>query len=327
MSQVSTVSQSAATVGRSWALRLAAVGAAVGGLLLTTAIGRSTLSTAALGFIELPIIILLWATPCAVMGFCAGYLVTTRRMGGQFTALPVPLAALVLLVVAVPSMTYVVSNLATGWEVGRVAAMNGEELQRVLASRYFGANPFVLAAVAQNPRASAAVLHQIAMRTDPRLHEKQWSIFNLMGSNTDGLAVMRLVARNPNADGETLEILSHSDSNYVRADVAMSPNRLSEQTLWRLGQRSDRIMQWAAARNPETAPSVLARLSLSSDETVRSNVAANPSASSDDLARLGHDPQFNVRRSVASNPSAPLEVVESLRRDPDPRVRAVFQTR
>jgi Leucine rich repeat variant len=319
-------SQSPTTVGRRWALRLAAVGAGLGAWLLTSAIGRSANSTAVLGFIELPVVMLFWAIPCAVMGFCAGYLVAARRLGGQLTSFPALLAAVVLLVVAAPSMTYVIGNRAVGWQVGHVASMDEKALEGVLASRLFGTNPFVLAAVAQNPHATATVLHQIAVRPDPRLHEKQWSLFDVMGSNSKGLAVMRLVARNPNVDSETLEILSHSNDSYVRSDVAMSP-KLSEQTLWRLGQQSDQTMQWAIARNPKTEQSVLTQLCLNSDEYVRSNVAGNPSASPDILAHLASDPVFHVRRGVASNPNTPPEVRESLRHDPDPRVRAVFSTR
>jgi hypothetical protein len=320
------MNQSAARTGFAWALLLGALGGGVGAVLLTTAIGRSAISTAALGFIELPIVMFLWAMPFAAMGFCAGYLLAARRMGSQFTTFRMLLAGLVLLSLAVTSTAYVTTNLATGWEVGRVAAMNEGELEWVLASKYFGANPFVLAEVAQNPRASAAILHQIAMRKDPQLNEKLWSIFDVMGANKHGLAVMRLVARHANVDSQTLEILAQSGNGYVLSDVAMNP-KLSDQTLRRLAQRSDPMMEWAIARNPKTPASVLTRLSQSSDEYVRSNVAGNPSASAGDLARLGQDPQFNVRRSVASNPSAPLDVVEALRNDPDARVRAAFPTK
>ena len=310
---------------RRWALGLAAVGAAAGAVagawLLTASIGRSTSSTAAFSFIELPFAMLVWATPCAVMGFCAGYLIGARRLGGRL--FPALLATLVLLGIAVPSLAYIIGTQAIAREVGRVASMDEKALEGVVASERFGTNPFVLAAVAENPHAGTALLHEIAIRPDPRLHEKLWSYFDVMGSNRKGLAVLRLVARHPNVDGETLELLANSDNSYVRSDVALSP-KVSEQTLRRLGQEPDPLMQWAIARNPKA---VLVQLSLSADESVRSSVASNPSASPDILARLASDPVFHVRRGVASNPNTSPEVRETLRHDPDPRMRAVFPSR
>jgi hypothetical protein len=320
------MSLSAARAAFRWAVLLGVLGGGVGAVLLTKAIGRSTSSTAALSFIELPIVMFLWGAPCAAMAFCAAYLLAARRVGRQLPTFRMLLAGLVLLVLAATSITYIITNLATGWEVGRVAAMDEGQLERVLASKYVGANPFVLAAVAQNPRASAGILRLIASRKDPQLHEKLSSLFDTMGSNTHGLAVMRLVARHPNVDGETLEILAQSDNDYVLSDVAMNP-KLPEQTLRRLEQRSGQMMEWAIARNPKTLASILTHLSQSSDEYVRSNVAGNPSASPDDLARLAHDPVFHVRRNVASNPRTPPEVRAALRDDPDPRVRAEFLRR
>jgi hypothetical protein len=280
-----------------WAVLLGALGAGVGAVLLTTAIGRSTISTAALGFLGLPTVMVLWAVPCATMGFCAGYLVAARRLGRPVTSFPMRLAALGLLAVAVPSTASVLTNLATGREVGRVAAMSEGELQRELASKCFGANPFVLAAVALNPRANASALRQIATREDPGLQQKLGSIFDVMGSNRHGLAVMRLVARHPNVDAETLEILAHSDNAYVLSDVALNP-KLSEPAMRRLEQQSNPLLDWALARNPRTAPSVLARLSRSSNESVRANVAANPSAPADVWETLRHDPVPRVAAAV-----------------------------
>jgi hypothetical protein len=305
-----------------WALLAAAVGGGSGAFLLTRAIGRSTISTAALGFIELPVVMFLWAAPCAVLGFSAAYFLLAARNGRGATFRAI-LAGFVSLAVAVPSAAYVIANLAIGRQVARVKTMNEEELNGVLASSCFGANPFVLAAVAQNPRASSSILRRIAARKEPQLHEKLWSIFNIMGSNTHGLAVMRLVARNPNVDAETIELLAHSNNGYVLADVAMSP-KISEQTLRRLENSSDQVLVWTISRNPKTPVSVLTRLSQHSDEYVRSYVAANPSTAPEDLARLSTDSQFEVRRSVALNRNTPGNILQALRHDPDERIRAAF---
>ncbi|MGO9832449.1 MAG: hypothetical protein ACLPJH_20180 [Myxococcaceae bacterium] len=300
-----------------------ALGAAAGATLLTTAIARSTLSTATFGFLELPVVLTQWAAPSAAMGFCAGYWVAARRMGGPRPDVRQLLAALGLLAIGVPSASYVFSNLATSWEVGRVANMGEEELEHLLASKRFGTNPFVLAQVAQNPRASPALLRDIALRQDPRLHQKLWNIFDTLGSNRRGLAVMRLVARHPNVDGETLDILAQSEDGYVLSDVASNP-KLSPESRRHLEERSDAVLQWALAGNRKTAPGTLDRLSRSPADSVRQAVAANPSAAPDVLARLGEDAQADVRRNVAANPSASPETRRALAQDSDGRVKAAL---
>jgi hypothetical protein len=192
------VKPSAARRGLRWALLLGVIAGVAGGVLCATAIGQSTISTAALGFFfDLPIVSFQWALTGGLVGFFAGYLVEERRMPRPLITFRSFLAGLVLLAVAGLSTVYVVSNLAISWEVHRVKAMDHEDdLQRALHSRFFGANPFVLAEVVQDPAANAAILREIAIRSDPELHEKLWSIFDLMGSNRHGLAVMRLVSRN-----------------------------------------------------------------------------------------------------------------------------------
>jgi hypothetical protein len=230
----------------------------------------------------------LWGVPSAVLGFCAGYLLAARRAGRPMATLLMLLAGFVFVVVAAAGAAFVSGNLCTGREVRRVAGMSSAELERELTSRRFGANPFVLAAVAQNPRASASTLRQIATRQDVQLHQKLGSLFDVMGSNTRGLAVMRLVARHPNVDADTLEILSHSDDDYVLSDVALNP-KLAEPALSRL-ERGGPELDRALAHNPKTAPPVLARLSRSSNAWVRAAVATNPGTPADVLEALRHDP-------------------------------------
>ena len=296
-----------------------ALGAAAGATLLTKAIGRSTSSTAAFGFLDLPRVMALWAAPGAVMGFCLGYLIAARGIAGRRASKL--LAGLVLLAVAVPAAAYVLGNLETAREVRRVANMDADELERELASKHFGTNPFVLAQVALNPRASPAILRQIALRPDPRLQEKLWNIFDTLGSNRRGLAVLRLVARHPNVDAETLDLLAQCDDGYVLSDVATNP-KSSEQTLRRLEERTEPLLQQAIAGSPRTPPDVLARLPLSSNEWVRASVAKNPSASEEALERLAQDVLFHVRRAVALNPaSAPPDALRTLAQDSDARVR------
>jgi hypothetical protein len=300
------------------------MGAGVGAVLAYTAIRRSTISTAVLGlFFELPIVALLWGVQGSVIGFCAGYLLAARRGGWGWRRRGTVVAGLVLVAVGARLLIEVVTELVVGAQVQRVGRMDEPQLRGVLDSR-LGRNVFVLAAVAGNERASAETLRQIASRSDTELHDKLGSIYDVMGTNTHGLAVMRLVARNPHVDWETLEILSHSPDPYVLGDVAMN-SKLSDEALERLLGREDQMVSWGVARNPKTPPWALSRLSRSPDEYVRSNVAMNPSTPAEELRQLAADPQWHVRRGVASNPNTPVDVLELLKRDSDERVRGVRQ--
>lgn len=310
-----------------WAGFLGSVLAAgVGAALAYTAISRSTISTAAVGLIfELPIVAFLWGIQGGLIGFCAGYLLAAGRSRGGWRATGSLVAGLVLLTVGGRLAVEVVTGLVVSDEVRRVGRMNESQLRGVLDSRLFGRNLFALAAVAGNERASADILREIASRSDPQLHQKLGSIYDVMGTNTHGLAVMRLVARNPHVDAETLEILSRSPDPYVLGDVAMN-SKLSDQALGRLLQREEWMVSWGVALNPKTPPWALSRLSRSSDEYIRSNVARNPSTPPDELRKLARDSQWHVRRDVATNPKTPPDILELLRRDPDERVRGVAAT-
>ena len=298
--------------------------AGVGGWLAYTAISRSTISTAALGFIfELPLVALCWGIQGGLIGFCGGYLLAARRSAGGWRRTGRVFAALVLLAIGGRLAIEVVTELVVGAEVRRVGRMDEPQLGAVLDSRLFGRNRFVLAAVAGNERASADTLRQIASRSDAELHRKLGSIYNVMGTNTHGLAVMRLVARNPHVDAETLEILSRSQDPYLLGDVAMNL-KLPEEALAPLLRREERMVSWGVARNPKTPAWALVRLSRNPDEYIRSNVAMNPSTPPEVLDELASDPAWHVRRNVASNAKTPPGVLELLRRDPDERVRAVL---
>jgi hypothetical protein len=301
------------------------IGAAVGGALTYSSIGRSSISTAALGLIfELPVVAFQWGVQGALIGFCTGYLLSAWRadQGGRRRSMLI--TSLLLLVVGGRLAVEAGTGLVIGAEVRRVGSMAEPQLGGVLDSRLFGHNRYVLAAVAGNERASTETLRRIAIRPEPDLQWKLGSIYDVMGSNRHGLAVMRLVTRNPHVDAETLELLSHRSDPYLLGDVAMNP-KLPEDVLARLLTREERMVSWGVALNPRTPTWALSRLSTSSDEYIRSNVARNRSTPPDDLRRLAHDSQWNVRRDVATNPSTPVDELEILRTDPDERVRGVLQ--
>ncbi len=89
------------------------------------------------------------------------------------------------------------------------------------------------------------VLARLAALGDADLYEPMGSLWDVMGENRKGLAVMRLVARHPNTDAATL------------AKLAAEPD-------------AQRVVHELAA-NPKTPMPVLERLATDADESVARN--------------------------------------------------------
>jgi hypothetical protein len=296
------------------------LGALLGAAATVRAILESASSTAALGFFFVPVIALIWAGPTALAGFCAAYMASEWWKGRRFRDARLALAGIVLLADGTLLLAYLTTNLATVWEVDRVEAMDRNQLDKVLDSRLFGRNKFVLGAVARNRSASAETLHRIATIPDPELHQRMGGLFPVTGQDRRGLAVMRHVAVHPKVTTETLGVLAGSSDPYVLGDVARNP-KLPEATLVRLAERGDRLIDSGVSWNPRAPPVLLARLAQSPDQYCRSAVARNPSTSPADLSRLSHDAVDHVRLDVARNRRTPRETLEGLCEDLDERVR------
>jgi hypothetical protein len=136
----------------------------------------------------------------------------------------------------------------------------------------------------------------------------------------DGLAAMRMAARNANTAPEDLEKLAASTNEYVLGDVAGNP-KLSTATLRKLANRGGYLIEWGLAHNPGTPQDILSRLARSADEYTRGYVAGNPNAPGEVLTDLSKDGVRHVRVSVAQNPSTPLSIIEVLQGDADETVR------
>jgi Leucine rich repeat variant len=314
------VKQTSKRVAWDWALACGASGALLGAAATVRAILESLSSTAGIGFFFVPVIALIWAGPTALAGFCAGYVASEWRKGRRFRDARLALAGIVFLAVGTFLLAYLTTNLATVWKVGRVEAMDRNQLDKVLDSRLFGRNKFVLGAVARNPSASAETLHRIATIPNPELHERMGGLFPLTGQDRRGLAVMRHVALHPHVTTETLEVLAGSPDPFVLGEVARNP-KLPEATLVRLAERGGQLIDWGVSWNPRAPPALLARLAQSPDQYSRSAVAQNPSTSPVDLSRLSRDAVDQVRLNVARNPRTPRETLEVLCEDIDERVR------
>jgi hypothetical protein len=255
-------------------------------------------STAPIGLIFLPFVTAIYAAPGAIGGAAVGYLLSAWKSGRRLREPGVAVAGVVAIALCGWGAATLVHGYVVGAEVRRIDRLAEPQLAEVLQSRLYGRNPFVLAAVAGNSRASGDTLDLISRRTDPELHRAIGSVFHeVMGINPKGLAVMRLVARNPNVRPETLERLAGSPDPYVQSDVADNP-KLPASVLARLTSSQDYLVIWGVARNPHSPPEVLDRLSRSDNWVTRMHVASNPGTAPEVRARLAGDPEQAVRNAA-----------------------------
>ena len=281
------------SVGRH-ALVGAGLGFAVVALALAGAIASSGSSTAAIGYVFLPFYALgLGALPGALLGACVGVARAEERFGKVSRS-----AALVVVVSAgLCGAGYVIHGAWLTFEVQRVATLDASRLVEAATTGVFANNRFLLGAVAQNPAAPSALLHDIAKRADPALHKAMGSFFPVMGNNRKGLATLRLVARHPSVAPETLELLVKSPDDYVVADAAMSP-KLKPETVAALASANSPRINRGLALNPATPPDVLLRLSASTEFALRLAVAGNPSTPEAALTKLREDSDELIRRAA-----------------------------
>ena len=283
------------------------------------AIFRSGSSTAAIGLIFVPIVGAIAAIPGFFAGWCLGFFLCHW----QSTVKRRRILAIAVVLIPVAVITWVSFALRDGMnlskQVHQIEAMNAEELESLFNSSPQSANKFILAAIAQNPNATAPILHRIVALERPELYEPMGSHFDVNGKNTKGLAVMRLIARHPNVAAADLEKLAMSTNKYVLGDAAANP-KLSAATLRKLATRSNYLVECGLARNPQTAPDVLLKLASSADESTRASVASNLNASAEVLKSLSADQSSYVRLNVAQNLSTSRNIIEQLTFDSAPEV-------
>ncbi len=295
-------------------------------LIDISAISRSTNSTAAIGYIFLPIIVGVLSLPAFGAGWCLGYFLLWWRSPIKSRRILAFLAGAVPLMLGAWITGIVWNGLRLTSQVHEVLKMDARQLAVTIDDPTLSSNKFILGAIAQNPNATSQILHRIAVLDRPDLHQAMGSHFDVMGTNRKGLAVMRLVARHPNTAPEDLAILTHSTDAAVVSDAAASP-KVSGAVLERFQDNGNYLIDWGLAQNPNTPAAILSRLSVSQNEYTRVFVAANPSLNTDILADLAKDASWMVRSNVAMNPATPPGVLETLRNDPDERVRRSAHSR
>jgi len=282
--------------------------AGIAGALAATALSvkgifASGSSTAAIGFIFVPLVAVLGAIPVGIWGAALGHVVLRGR-GVVQSARSVLLAALVVAAALPGAVAYEVQRgLRLEAAVQEVLAMDAAQLDRALRESPWRHDRYFLGAMAQNRQARAALLGRIAALDDPGLYERMGSLWNVMGANRKGLSVMRLVAGHANTDAATLTMLAaHRDAPDLLHDVLANPNT-PPAVMQPYFESTDYLVEWGLARNPNTPPRVLERLSRSANLNTRMFLTWNKATPAEILERLARDPD----ESLAQNAKQALE--------------------
>jgi hypothetical protein len=281
-----------------WALWSGVASGIVATGLSAKAILGSGSSTAAVGFIFVPFIAIAAMVAGGIWGLAAGCVWLALR-GAQRYA-PGLLAAAAVFALAVPA--------GIGWECWRglalqeavraVRVMTAGELDEAFRQSRWSDDRFFLGTIVQNPVASGALLDRIAALPDEALYESMGSLWDVMGENRKGIAVMRLLALHPNARGDTLGRLADGPhGEKLRHELARSP-ATPLPVLARYFDSTDYLVEWGLALNPNAPPAVMERLARSANQYTRLNLTYNPAAPRALLERLAQDPdRFLAQRA------------------------------
>jgi len=294
------------------------------GFLGTCALGawdisHSTSSTNVVGYFFLPFVALIVAVMFGIFGYCAHY--SAKKTASRRRRI---LALLIASALLFSFLYWFGSGLISCKVVREVRTLDREGVTRFLETSPLKENKYALNAILERQDIDAQTLYKIAQIPSLELHQRMGSSFPVMGKNTRGLAVMRLVAMHPNVDTKTLALLANSPDNYVLGNVAAN-SKTPPEILPRLAQKGGQLIEWGLAHNPNTPPEILHKLTASGDEYTRAGVAQNSGVSQEDLERLARDSEWNVRDSVLMNPRCSPALKESLRNDPDERIRRRFK--
>jgi hypothetical protein len=186
-----------------WALWAGIVGALATAALSTKMILSHGSSTAGLGFIFLPLVAAAAAVPVAIWGAALGHVVLHLR--GRAAEPRILLWVALVAAASLPAtVAYEIwSGKSLESAVHETRGMNSRELERAFDESPWRRDKYFLGALAEHRAASPLLLERIASLEEPRLYEPMGSLWDVMGENRKGLAVMRLVARHPNTPPAT----------------------------------------------------------------------------------------------------------------------------
>lgn len=281
-----------------WGLWAGLAGGLAAAALSVKGILGSASSTAAIGFIFVPFVAIAAMIPSAIWGLATGCVYLALRGAQQYA--PVMLLAAWAFALAAPA--------AVGWEVWRGLALeravagtrtlDARALDEAYARSPWNRDKYFLGALAQRKDASPALLDRIASLDDPELYEPMGSLWDVMGENRKGVAVMRLVAHHANTPGSTLaRLASGPHADKLRHELARNPNTPAP-VLERWHDSTDYLVEWGLALNPRTPSAVLERLSRSPNVYTRANLALNPATPRVLLERLAKDRDETVARNA-----------------------------
>ena len=281
-----------------WALWCGVAGALVTAALSVKGIFASGSSTAALGFITLPLVAALGAIPVAAWGAALGHVVLRWRGTVQSPRMVLVAALAVAAALPIVVAMEIDHGLRLEAAVREVKGMDVAQLGRAFENSPFKRDRYYLGALAQEPEAHAAVLGAIAALSDPELYEPMGSLWDVMGSNRKGLAVMRLVARHPNTDPATLaKLAAGPNAHSVVHELAANP-RTPMAVLERWFDSTDYLIEWGLALNPQTPRRVMERLATSANLYTRMNLTYNKATPREILDRLAADTDESVARNA-----------------------------
>lgn len=282
--------------------RFALVAGIAGGLLAAIisikAIFGSASSTAAIGFVFVPFIMIAVMVMAGTWGLALGCVWHALRRTARYNGIVVVLAAAIA--AGVPA--YVGSQVWYGLTLERAVAatahMGASELERAMAESPWRTNRFFIGAVAQHTAAPEHLLDQLALLPEvlpeAELYEPQGSLWDVNLGNRKGLAAMRLVALNPNVGAPTLERLANGpQADKVIGDILRNP-KTPTKVLAKYFDSTDYLVEWGLALNPNLPVAVMERLSTSSNIYTRFNLTYNPATPRAILERLAKDPDATL---------------------------------
>jgi len=281
-----------------WALWAGIAGALAVAALSVKGIHASASPLAAFGYVYVPLVAALAAIPIAIWGAALGH--TVLRLRGAVDSPRSVFIAALALAAALPAVLAYEAQRGLRLEaaVREVRGMDVVQLDRVLDDSPFQDDRYLLAALAQHPQARASLLGRIAAREDDELYEPLGSLWDVMGGNREGLAVMQLVARHPNTDGTTLTRLADApQASKIVQQLAANP-RTPLPVLERWYASTDAAAEAGLALNPKTPQRVLERLAASAHAPARLNVTRNSATPREILDRLATDADARVARSA-----------------------------
>lgn len=249
-------------------------------------ISNSTLSTGAIGYLFLPISSAFSCLPWALVGTTIGYIlrakVTKRR---NHVTIALIGGAISLCFIGYTAFSSVAESHLRK-TVLAIGQMNAEQLDTFVSTADLGNDKFALGAVCLNRQTTAETLARIAVKDDPELYEKMWSSPEIMGENTRGYAVMRLIAMHPNVTNEILVTLAGSPDPYVVGDIAgnaRAPQAALEDIYARLDEYATNayLLEWGLAANQNTPQHIVASLATSRNEYTLHALQDNPSTPPD----------------------------------------------